>query len=97
LGSKQIPGLRKSGWLDKKWVVEAISAGPPLFPAAYGAWAAYKVDRTIGIALGVAALWLGIAAAWKVLHARTQDASAVSNSQHDGLIGALHVLTETSR
>jgi hypothetical protein len=90
--SNHIPGLEKKGLLQKKWVAELVSSGPPVLVAGVGATSAFSVNPIMGGALGAGVVWLLGASTWKVMHARTQDEAATQKTSHDGLVGALHVL-----
>lgn len=88
--ARHIPGVEKAGLLKRKSFVEAISVGPPVVIAGVGS--SMSPDPIASGFLALGAIWLFIAAVVKVLHAREQDKEARGALEHDGLLGALHVL-----
>lgn len=101
-----IHGLRKRAFYERKWLVEAIAAGPPFIAAAYalyraietasattpGGTAAAPANAVDPMILGGACLWLLAASVTKVLAAKAQDAKEDLSKGHDGILAALHVV-----
>jgi hypothetical protein len=104
-----IPGTRTVPFLEKKWVVEAVTVGPPVLAASIAAWNSWRDFNTapptsgssttlweVGL-LVVGVLWLVGASILRVRHAYVQDQEQKRNQEHDGLRGAQHVLYEIIR
>lgn len=101
-----IHGVRRRAFYERKWLVEAIAAGPPFVGATYSAYKAWLADKaadapsvdaaiTNGVdplILGGACAWLLVASIVKVLAAKAQDAKEDQTKGHDGLIAALHIV-----
>jgi hypothetical protein len=89
-----IPGKKLLEYWQKKWVVELFGIGPPVVAAAILAWRLFLDSGTKDLAwfavFGV--IWLLIAGWLKVRHAFDQEAKESREHEHDGLLGALHVL-----
>lgn len=93
---KHIPGLDKASWARKKWFVELVSTAPPIIAAIVLAVRTWETDLELGITLAVGAVWLVLASALKVAHAREQDKDAALRQDHDGLLAAINVLQATT-
>lgn len=100
-----IHGLRKRAFYERKWLVEAIAAGPPFVGAVYSAFKAWHatqlpVDPAVAVKangvdpviLGGVCTWLLVASVIKVLAAKAQDAKDDLSKGHDGILAALHVV-----
>lgn len=101
-----IHGVRRRAFYERKWLVEAIAAGPPFIVAlytAYKAWVATSAGSADTVAaqaqlgvdpiiLSAACGWLLIASLVKVASAKAQDAKDDLARGHDGLVAALHVV-----
>lgn len=104
--SNPIHGLGKRAFYERKWLVEAIAAGPPFLGAMYAAYKAWRATAgdaeeasasiaTLGIdtwVLGGVCAWLLVASLIKVLAAKAQDAKEDLAKGHDGLVATLHVV-----
>jgi hypothetical protein len=101
-----IHGLRRRAFYERKWLVEAVAAGPPFIGATYTAYKAWyasnapvdpgaTIAATSGvdpIILGGACAWLLLASVIKVLAAKAQDTKEDLAKGHDGLLATLHVV-----
>lgn len=101
-----IHGLRKRAFYERKWLVEAVAAGPPFIGATYSAYKAWSasnavVDPSVTVVatngvdpliLGGACAWLLLASVIKVLAAKAQDSKEDLSKGHDGLLATLHVV-----
>jgi putative methionine-R-sulfoxide reductase with GAF domain len=92
-----IPDRKGERWYEKKAVIEALATVPPILAAAIGALVSLsdRQQRAFGWWLLAGAVWLIVASAAKVLHARAQDRERKRSDSHDGLRAALHVLFAT--
>lgn len=89
-----IPGRKVLRFYERKALVEAVSIGPPIVAAGYGAVVAGQTYATAPLApwLWVGIVWLAVASVMKVWHAHAQDANTRARDEHEGLAAATHVL-----
>lgn len=92
-----IPGPTQERFFEKKWLVEFLSVVPVIVAAAVGAMLnlGEESKRSLGLVLSVAAGWLLMSSAVKVLHAYAQDRDRKRVEDYEGLRGALRVLYST--
>jgi hypothetical protein len=89
-----IPPKKKRRFFEKKWIVEAATVVPPILAAIVAAWRLFldKSTENLGWLSVAAAIWLTVGSVIKVIHAYQQDKEQKAKEDHEGLLGALHVV-----
>lgn len=88
-----IPGVRKTPWWDKEWLVELVASALPLFALSYSAWDKWPTGwgKLFLAAIG----WVLVVAALKIHRARKNDRDRDQKESPADLLGCTEVLYQT--